>query len=93
MSIKSVRVRVEGQVQGVWFRAWTMEQAEERGLDGWVRNRHDGSVEAVFSGPSDRVDDMLDVCWVGPKLARVEAVHVADEVDEINNDFIKKSTV
>lgn len=93
MSIKSVRVRIEGQVQGVWFRAWAIEQAEARGLNGWVRNRHDGSVEAVFSGPPGEVDEILDACWSGPRLARVEAVHVSDEVGEIEDGFSKKSTV
>ncbi|RPG00569.1 MAG: hypothetical protein CBC23_005560 [Rhodospirillaceae bacterium TMED63] len=48
--MKSVHVSIEGRVQGVWFRAWTTEQAKKRGLDGWVRNRTDGTLKAVFSG-------------------------------------------
>ena len=48
--MKSVHVSIEGRAQGVWYRAWTVEQAEKRSLSGWVRNRRDGSVEAVFSG-------------------------------------------
>jgi acylphosphatase len=72
---KSVRVRIEGRVQGVWYRGWTVAEASGRGLAGWVRNRRDGSVEAVFSGPRGAVDDMLEACWKGPPSARVTAVH------------------
>lgn len=71
-----VRVTVEGKVQGVWFRAWTREQALARGLAGWVRNRRDGSVEAVFDGPPDAVEAMIAACWDGPSAARVQAVRV-----------------
>ena len=74
MSNKCVRVRIEGRVQGVWFRGWTRQQAEALGIDGWVRNNADGSVEAVFSGRADDVDDMLKLCWQGPPLARVDTV-------------------
>jgi acylphosphatase len=62
---KSVRVRVAGKVQGVWFRAWTTEQATGRGLSGWVRNCRDGSVEALFSGPADQVDSMIEAGGAG----------------------------
>ena len=48
----ALRVVIEGRVQGVWFRAWTVEAASGRGLDGWVRNRRDGTVEALFAGPA-----------------------------------------
>ena len=67
-------VTVRGRVQGVGYRAWVAEQAASRGLDGWVRNRRDGSVEAVFSGPEDIVADMVTSCRRGPISARVEAV-------------------
>lgn len=69
--MKSVHVRIEGRVQGVWFRGWTVREATRRGLAGWVRNMRDGSVEAVFSGPDDRVDDMLRACHDGPPAAHV----------------------
>lgn len=69
-------VTVEGKVQGVWFRAWTQEQAVARGLSGWVRNRRDGTVEAVFDGPSAVVEAMIADCWKGPSAARVQAVRV-----------------
>lgn len=71
---KSVQVRIEGRVQGVWFRAWTRGEAVRRGLSGWVRNRADGSVEALFAGPELVVDEMLKLCWDGPPAARVDKV-------------------
>jgi acylphosphatase len=71
---KSVRVRIEGRVQGVWYRGWTVDEARRRGLRGWVRNRADGSVEALFAGPPAAVDAMLEACWAGPPAARVTAV-------------------
>jgi acylphosphatase len=71
----AILARIEGRVQGVWFRAWTHEQAEARGLSGWVRNCRDGSVEALFAGPIDQVRDMIAACHDGPKAARVLTVH------------------
>lgn len=73
----SVLVRVRGRVQGVWYRGWTVEQATRRGLRGWVRNRHDGSVEALFCGPAATVDEMIAACRHGPRAAHVESVERA----------------
>ena len=70
----SVRVRIEGRVQGVWYRAWTLREAAARGIDGWVRNRADGSVEALFSGPAAAVDEMVAQCRQGPPSAVVTSV-------------------
>ena len=70
------RVVVRGRVQGVGYRAWTEDTAILNGLDGWVRNRRDGSVEAVFAGPAEAVDAMVDACRRGPDSARVDAVDV-----------------
>jgi acylphosphatase len=78
-NIRTVTVRIEGRVQGVYYRAWTYETATSLGLDGWVRNQDDGSVEAVFSGPPDIVAEMLDRCKDGPSDARVTSVTVIDE--------------
>ena len=71
MKEKSVRVVIEGRVQAVWFRAWTTQEAERRNLRGWVRNRPDGTVEALFSGAEADVDDMIEACRQGPAAARV----------------------
>jgi len=70
------RVVVRGRVQGVGFRAFVEDEARERRLAGWVRNRRDGSVEAVFSGPAADVDAMLAAVRDGPPAARVDAVEV-----------------
>jgi acylphosphatase len=65
-------VLIRGRVQGVGFRAWTEEAALERGLEGWVRNRRDGAVEAVFVGLPEVVEEMIAACRHGPSAARVE---------------------
>ena len=65
-------------VQGVGYRAFTEEEALRRSLEGWVRNRRDGTVEAVFSGPDDVIVAMLDACRRGPRGARVDAVDAGD---------------
>jgi acylphosphatase len=71
-----VRVRIGGRVQGVWFRGWTVREAQARGLSGWVRNRADGSVEAVFAGPRAAVEAMVAACRDGPPGAQVGEVEV-----------------
>jgi acylphosphatase len=76
---RTVAVRIEGRVQGVFYRAWTEETARALGLDGWVKNASDGSVEAVFSGPAMQVDEMIRLCQRGPRDAKVSKVTVTDE--------------
>lgn len=76
---RTVRVRIEGRVQGVGFRYWTELAAGGLGLNGWVRNRRDGGVEAVFSGPADDVAEMLQHCHEGPPAAQVRFVKVLEE--------------
>ncbi len=73
---------IKGRVQGVGFRAWAQHQAERHGLQGWVRNRRDGSVEAVFAGPLEAVEAMLKVCHQGPPGSHVESLD-ACEVSEV----------
>jgi len=75
-------VIIKGRVQGVGFRYWTQDKARDLGLDGWVRNRPDGSVEALFAGPGHRVAEMLAACWRGPNFARITAVDVQEVPDE-----------
>ncbi len=66
-----IRARITGRVQGVWYRGWTMETAAGLGLCGCVRNRADGSVEALFAGPADKVTAMLTARRRGPPAAQV----------------------
>lgn len=72
--LQRARVRVSGQVQGVFFRDSTRQKAEELGLAGWVRNMPDGQVEALFEGPSERVEEIVRWCKEGPQRASVENV-------------------
>jgi acylphosphatase len=76
------RVVVRGRVQGVFFRGSTGDEALARGVDGWVRNRPDGSVEAVFEGPPGAVEALLAFCRRGPRFARVDSVEVEPEPPE-----------
>ena len=78
---RTSHVLIHGHVQGVSFRAWTQHQAELHGLKGWVRNRRDGTVEAVFSGPDNLVEVMLKACREGPAGSRVEKVEILDPDD------------
>jgi acylphosphatase len=75
------RVVVRGEVQGVFFRDSTRKEAESRGVAGWVRNRDDGSVEAVFEGSPDAVEAMIEWCRSGPSRAEVEDMDVILEED------------
>jgi acylphosphatase len=72
---KTIRhVVIRGRVQGVGYRAWVEDEATARDLEGWVRNRRDGSVEAVFAGLGDVVSGIVAACRRGPSSARVDAV-------------------
>ncbi len=68
-------VVISGRVQGVGFRAWTEFMAERRGVEGWVRNLRDGSVEALFAGAEEVVLAMLELCRDGPPGARIDAIN------------------
>ena len=76
------RVVVHGRVQGVFFRDSVRQRARACGVDGLVRNRPDGTVEAVFEGPPDAVDALVRFCETGPRGARVSRVEVAEEPPE-----------
>jgi len=91
-SVRTVHVRVEGRVQGVGYRAWVEMTACELGLAGWVRNRHDGSVEAVIQGPPEPVADMLACCEQGPPAARVTRVEVLGEGVGVFDGFEVRAT-
>jgi acylphosphatase len=77
--MRTVHVRIEGRVQGVGYRAFVERNALSLGLDGWVRNRRDGSVEAVFQGPDAAIDAMLRLCRQGPPSSTVTCVETIGE--------------
>jgi len=79
MTAQSIRhVVIRGRVQGVGYRAWTEYTARDHGLEGWVRNRRDGAVEAVLAGPPEVIAEMIESCRRGPPGARVDAIDQRD---------------
>jgi acylphosphatase len=90
---RAVRLRIEGRVQGVGFRAFVEREAAARGLDGWVRNRRDGGVEAVIAGPPPAIETMIGRCRQGPASGRVDRVDVRDEPDDVAPGFGVHPTV
>jgi acylphosphatase len=81
------RVLVRGRVQGVWFRDSCRAAAQGAGVGGWVRNLHDGRVEAAFEGDPDAVDEMVEWCRQGPPSAVVVDIDVIDESPEGDTTF------
>ena len=75
-------VVIRGRVQGVGFRAWTEYSALERGLQGWVRNRRNGSVEALFVGPLNAIAAMIVACHQGPPGSRIDGIDQRDGTAE-----------
>jgi acylphosphatase len=85
--MKVVRhVVIRGRVQGVGYRIWTEDLAERLGLEGWVRNRRDGSVEAVFAGPQDAVTAAIEACRSGPRHGHVDMI----DVQEAGSDVLSR---
>ena len=82
MSMRVIRhVIVQGRVQGVGYRAFVECEALTRGIEGWARNRRDGSVEAIFAGPPETVEAMIEACRRGPYAARVDTLDQRDGSD------------
>ncbi|XP_026663585.2 acylphosphatase [Phoenix dactylifera] len=91
---KTVKVVIKGRVQGVFFRDWTVQNARELGLNGWVRNRRDGSVEALFSGDPNAVNEMVEKrCRVGPPAAAVTALNAFPSNEDPGQGFERKPTM
>ena len=89
---RATHVIISGRVQGVWYRAWTQKTALKLGLTGWVRNRTDGTVEAVFSGTPDQIEAMVAKCRKGPPLARVADIHQSPAEIPDEDDFALRPT-
>jgi len=92
-SERSVQLRITGRVQGVGYRAWALQIASRLGLRGWVRNRRDGSVEALVIGEGDAVDRMVEACREGPFGARVTDIAVSETEDDGSVGFTAKPTL
>lgn len=90
--MRSVRLRIVGRVHGVGYRAWAIESAARLGLRGWVRNRTDGSVEALVIGEDDAVAAMIEACREGPFAARVIEVAVSEAADDGSDGFTPRAT-
>ena len=76
MTARVVRLRIAGRVQGVGCRDFVRSEADARGLIGWVRNRRDGTLEAVVSGASEALDEFIAACWRGPPASRVADIQI-----------------
>ena len=83
---------IRGRVQGVSYRWWSVREAEALGLDGWVRNRRDGTVEMVVAGDEAAVTQMIERCREGPPAARVEQVEANETGDNVPAGFEQKPT-
>jgi acylphosphatase len=90
--IETVRLRINGKVQGVGYRLWAMRTAVRLGLRGWVRNRLDGSVEALVTGNPDSVAAMIEACCEGPLGARVADVAATPDEDDGSVGFDARPT-
>lgn len=86
------RLVVHGGVQGVWYRGWTADHAAALGINGWVRNRRDGTVEMLLAGPDDAVRRMIELCRRGPPAARVQRVDVEEADGEAPAGFEQRPT-
>ena len=93
MAPAATHVTIFGRVQGVGYRAWTVHEARRRALGGWVRNRRDGTVEAVFVGDAAAVEDMVAACRRGPALAQVTRIERAPASDDGIAGFAERPTI
>jgi acylphosphatase len=93
MTSAARRIVVEGRVQGVGFRWWTVGQAHALGLTGWVRNRRDGTVEILAAGESAAIERLIAACREGPPGAAVRSVQAEPAQDEGVMDFEQRATL
>lgn len=87
------RLVIHGRVQGVFYRGWMVETAQALGLRGWVRNRRDGTVEALVCGHGDAVERMIERCHEGPEAARVERMEIEEASEVPPAGFEQRPTV
>ncbi len=92
MPLVARHLMIHGLVQGVWYRAWTVETARQQGLAGWVRNRADGSVEALVEGEADAAEQFVALAQDGPPAAKVARIDVVEADVEGLSGFEKRPT-
>jgi acylphosphatase len=92
MPVIARRLMIRGLVQGVFFRAWTVDTAKALGLVGWVRNRSDGSVEALVQGEAATVDHFIVLARNGPPAARVDAIEASEDTSGTHTRFEQRAT-
>ena len=92
MPVVARRLMIFGRVQGVFYRNWTMQTARNLGLAGWVRNRLDGSVEALIEGSEDAVKRFIALAHEGPPAAQVARIEVTDQAVQDLTSFEKRPT-
>jgi acylphosphatase len=91
--VTTLRLRIEGTVQGVGYRFFAVDEARKLRLDGWIRNRSDGSVEALVSGPTRQVESFVATCMRGPSGARVSNVDMHSAEPPAERGFRSRATV
>jgi acylphosphatase len=89
----SLRLRIEGQVQAVGYRNFIIEEARKLGVDGWVRNRSDGSVEALVSGETKAVEALIALCAKGPEGSRIKHIDMENVETPDEKGFNRRPSI
>ena len=92
MTATTKKLRIHGEVQGVFYRGWSVDAARSFGLRGWVRNRRDGSVEMLVQGEEEHVRRLIEQCRAGPPAARVTRIDVEDSEEAVPAGFAQRPT-
>ena len=93
MHVTAKHLRICGRVQGVGYRAWMVATARQLGVHGWVRNRHDGSVEAVIAGSPEQLEALMQACREGPSAARVDNMEITEHSSPLQQaGFVSQPT-
>ena len=93
MSTVAKHLIIHGRVQGVSYRAWMVGAAQARNVSGWVRNIHDGTVEAVVSGDEADLQDLINSCYDGPAMANVTGIDISDAEPPASDGFEQKPSL
>lgn len=93
MANTCLKLRIYGRVQGVSYRDWTVKAAQKLGITGWVRNRTDGTVEALVCGEEAAVGQLIQQCHKGPFLAKVDTIETSETKETASDGFTRRETV